>query len=142
DDGGLTFTDGQQLPAPSNGQLSDGTKLPQVSGDPDVKYVPGGTGCQFIYSSILVAGLGVAPNFTGTVQTMSVHRSTDCGHSWSGPFVVTPASNPHGLLSGVNARDAADKEFLDVDPDTGRVLMSWSNFTSTAFIPGGIEIGT
>lgn len=141
DDGGLTFTDGQQLPNVSQGQLS-GTLLPQVFGDPDIKYVPGGAGCQFIYSSILVAGLGPAPNFTGTVQTMSIHRSTDCGHTWSGPFVVTPASNPHGLLSGANAFDAADKEFMDVDPETGRVIMSWSNFTSTTFIPGGIEIST
>src|SRR5882672_3207540 len=141
DDGGLTFTDGQQLPNTSNGQLS-GTLLPQVFGDPDVKYVPGGAGCQFIYSSIMVEGLGPAPNFTGTVQTMSVHRSTDCGHTWTGPFVITPASNPHGLISNGNAFDAADKEFLDVDPETGRVMMSWSNFTSTTFIPGGIEIST
>jgi hypothetical protein len=77
-DGGLTFTDGQQLPNVALGTIS-GTPLPQVSGDPDVKYVPGGAGCQFIYSSILVAGLGPAPNYTGTVQTMSIHRSTDCG---------------------------------------------------------------
>jgi hypothetical protein len=45
-------------------------------------------------------------------------------------------------MSGSSAFDAADKEFLDVDPETGRVLMSWSNFTSTTFIPGGIEIST
>src|SRR4030095_9302986 len=35
---------------------------------------------------------------------------------------------------------AADKEFADVDPETGRVMMSWSNFTSIAFAPGGVEI--
>ena len=143
DDGGLTFTDGQQLPVTSNGQLSDGTKLPEVFGDPDIKYVSGGAGCQFIYTSILVIGYsGTAPNFTGTAQTMSVHRSTDCGHTWSGPFEITPATNPHGRLSGANAFDAADKEFIDVDPETGRTLISWSNFTSTTFIPGGIEIST
>src|SRR5204863_807370 len=44
--------------------------------------------------------------------------------------------------SGANARDAADKEFADVDPDTGRVMMSWSNFTTTAIAPGGVEIST
>ncbi|HET9833091.1 MAG TPA: hypothetical protein VFP91_15320, partial [Vicinamibacterales bacterium] len=66
DDGGATFVDGGQLPAVSNGQIA-GTALPQVSGDPDVKYVPGGGGCQFIYSSIFVKGFsGAAPNFTGT----------------------------------------------------------------------------
>src|SRR5204863_518775 len=34
-------------------------------------------------------------------------------------------------------QDTADKEFIDVDPDTGRVLMSWSNFT-----PSTIQIST
>jgi hypothetical protein len=143
DDGGATFVDGGQLPVAANGQIS-GTLLPQVSGDPDVKYVPGGAGCQFIYSSILLKGLGPVPNFTGTAQTMSFHRSTDCGHTWQGPFEVTPATNPHGVLSGPNARDAADKEFLDVDPDTGRVIMSWSNFSTPALtgITTGVEIRT
>src|SRR3989442_9476535 len=56
DDGGATFVDGGQLPSGANGQVSDGTKLPQVFGDPDVKYVPGGGGCQFIYSSSMVKG--------------------------------------------------------------------------------------
>jgi hypothetical protein len=140
DDGGATFVDGGQLPVVSNGHLADGTLMPEVSGDPDVKWVPGGGGCQFIYSSILLRGLGTAPNFSGSAQTMSVHRSTDCGHTWTGPFEVTAATNPTGVLTGGNARDAADKEFFDVDPETGRVLMSWSNFTSTAVIPGGVEI--
>jgi len=144
DDGGATFVDGGQLPVVANGQMGT-TKLPQVVGDPDVKYIGN---CTFIYSSIFVKGYsGVAPNFTGTAQTMSIHRSTDCGHSWSGPFEVTAATNPHGaLVSNVNlnARDAADKEFLDVDPDTGRVLLSWSNFSSVALtgILGGVEIRT
>src|SRR5215831_12859345 len=35
DDGGATFVDGGQLPVTANGQLSNGTKLPQVAGDPD-----------------------------------------------------------------------------------------------------------
>ena len=85
-----------------------------------------------------MAGITNPFSATGTAQTMCVHRSTDCGHTWSGPFEVTPATNPNGLLSSNGTpRDAADKEFADADPDTGRVLMSWSNFTSTAFAPGG-----
>ena len=73
---------------------------------------------------------------------MSVHRSTDCGHTWQGPFEVRPATNPNGLVSTTTGapRDAADKEFVDVDPDTGRVIMSWSNFTPVA--AGGVEIST
>jgi uncharacterized repeat protein (TIGR01451 family) len=142
DDGGAHFTYGHQLPSVSNGNIGT-TQLPQVVGDPVLAYVPGGSGGQFIYSSIEVVGRGTGTpgnTFAGTVQTMCVHLSTDFGHTWSGPFEVTPASNPHGLLSGNNARDAADKEWIAVDPDTGRVMMVWSNFTSTAFIPGGREI--
>jgi hypothetical protein len=133
DDGGVTFVDGGQLPSPGTDTIGT-TRLPQVFGDPEVKYMGG---CNFIYSSIVVAKFSP----TRTVQTMGVHRSTDCGHSWTGPFVVGPASNPHGQVSGTGSpRDAADKEFMDVDPDTGRVLLSWSNFTP--FSLGGVEIST
>jgi len=145
DDGGATFTDGGQLPTTGNSALNGtigATDYPQVFGDPDVKYVPGGNGLQFIYASILVKGLGSAPNFSGTAQTLCIHRSTDGGHTWQGPFEVTAATNPTGVLSNGNARDAADKEFIDVDPETGRVLASWSNFTSTKVIPGGVQIST
>lgn len=68
DDGGTTFTDGGQLPTTTNGTVPGGTAVPQVFGDPDVKYVPGGAGCQFIYASIMVKGLGTAPSFTGSAQ--------------------------------------------------------------------------
>lgn len=134
DDGGVTFVDGGQLPTPGT-DLIGTTRFPQVFGDPEVKYLGGST---FIYFSIMVKKL----NATGTAQTMCVHRSTDNGHTWSGPFEIPTATNPHGLLTGsaANARDAADKEFADVDPETDRVMMSWSNFTSTAFAPGGVEI--
>jgi hypothetical protein len=142
DDGGVTFTDGGQLPSASAGTIPTGAAVPQVFGDPDVKFVPGGAGGQFIYASIMVKGLGAGPSFTGSAQTMCVHRSTDFGHTWTGPFEVTAATNPTGVLTGVNARDAADKEFFDVDPDTGRVLMSWSNFTAASVIPGQVEIRT
>jgi hypothetical protein len=103
DDGGRTFTDGGQLP-------SGGFQA--VFGDPDIRYLGA---CSFVYSSILINVAGL--------QTMCVHRSTDCGHTWEGPFEVTSASIPG---------DDADKEFIDVDPETGRVLMSWTNFTATA----------
>jgi hypothetical protein len=123
DDGGKTFVDGGQLPSPGDSSIGT-TKLPQVFGDPDVKYLGG---CNFVYSSILIA------KFADTaVQTMGVHRSTDCGHTWTGPFEVTAATNPNGQLDQGEPVDAADKEFMDVDPDTGRVLLTWSNFTATS----------
>jgi hypothetical protein len=125
DDGGEHFVDGGQLPSPGVDTVGT-TRLPQVFGDPDVKYVGD---CTFIYSSIVLAKFSA----TQVVETMGVHRSTDCGHTWTGPFIVTPATNPSGKVD-VNGspQDAADKELMDVDPDTGRVALSWTNFTSTA----------
>ena len=114
DDGGTTFTDGGQLPAPD----PDANGLPQVFGDPEVKYLGG---CTFIYSSILIAEN--ADSAFGAAQTMGVHRSTDCGHTWRGPFEVAAATFPFAVDA-----DFADKEFMDVDPDTGRVMMTWTNF--------------
>jgi hypothetical protein len=131
DDGGVTFVDGGQLPSPGL-DLIGTTRLPQVLGDPDVRNLGG---CNFVYSSILVKKFSA----TRTVQTMAVHRSTDCGHTWAGPFEVTPVTNPNGLVTGAGVpRDSADKEFIAVDPETGRVLLTWSNFTPVA--AGGVEI--
>jgi hypothetical protein len=124
DNGGLTFVDGGQLPTPGN-QVVGSTTYPQIFGDPDIKYLGGST---FVYFSIEVVKSGV-----GTAQTMCFHRSTDYGHHWTGPFVIPSATNPGGQLDQFgNAADAADKEFADVDPDTGRVLMSWTNFQPSA----------
>jgi len=100
DDGGVTFVDGGQLPVTTGTSTIGATILPQVFGDPELKYLGA---CNFVYFSIMVKKFSA----TGTAQTMCVHRSTDCGHTWTGPFEVTSATNPHGLLSGANARDAA-----------------------------------
>ena len=145
-DAGATFTVGGMLPSPQQGTLG-GVAYPQVHGNPSVRYVPGGGGCQFIAVSAIVTGIGgsgAAPNiaYAGTAQTLAMHRSVDCGHTWTGPFEVAAATNPTGTLVGSNARDVADRPSIDVDPDTGRVLVSWSNFTSTTVIGGGVEIRT
>jgi hypothetical protein len=132
DNGGVTFVDGGQLPSPGTDSIG-GTLLPIILGDPDVKYLGG---CNFIYSSILIKKF----NATDTAQTMGVHRSTDCGHTWTGPFEVTSATNPNGIVVGTTPQDAADKEFMDIDAITGRVLLSWTNFTPTAI--GGVEIAS
>lgn len=105
DDGGVTFTDGGQLPASAN---------TQVFGDPEILYLGGST---FVYFSIFVNA--------GGIQTMCMHRSTDNGHTWTGPFEITPAT-----ISG----HAADKEFCSVDPDTGRVMMAWADFSGPAIL--------
>ena len=128
DDGGKTFVDGGQLPSPGDSAIGT-TLLPQIFGDPDVKYLGG---CNFVYSSIIIA------KFADTaVQTLGVHRSTDCGHTWTGPFEVTAATNPNGVLVEGEPADAADKEFIDVDPETHRVIMTWSNFT-----PDSVEMSS
>jgi hypothetical protein len=131
DDGGATFVDGGQLPTPGNDVIGT-TRFPQVFGDPDIDYLGA---CNFVYSSIIVKKFSA----TTAAQTLGIHRSTDCGHTWTGPFEVTAATNPNGLTDAAgNPLDAADKEFMSFDPDSGRVLMSWSNFTPAA--PGGVEI--
>jgi hypothetical protein len=134
EDGGKTFVDGGQLPTPGN-EVIGTTRFPQVFGDPDVKYLGD---CVFVYSSILVEKFSDTTN----VQTMGVHRSRDCGKTWEGPFEVTSATNPNGIVEDNVPLDAADKEFIDVDPDTGRVLLSWSNFTPAPTALGGVEIRT
>lgn len=131
DDGGNTFVDGGQLPVGPTTTIS-GQLFPQVFGDPDVKYLGG---CNFVYVSIMLKGFSA----TGTVQTLSIHRSSDCGHTWTGPYEITPATNPNGLLDADgDPEDAADKELSDVDPDTGRFMVCFSNFTPA--VEGGVEI--
>jgi hypothetical protein len=128
DDGGQTFTDGGQLPVTTGTVDLGGMLLPQVFGDPDVKYLGA---CNFIFSSILVAPFGSS----SSVQTMGFHRSTDCGHTWEGPFEVGPATNPNGLVdANGDPFDAADKEQLDVNRMTGRVMMTWTNFSEAVEI--------
>jgi hypothetical protein len=141
DDGGATFTDGGQLPVQGPITTISGTKYPQVFGDPEIKYLGGST---FVYFSI---GVFAHQNLAATnvaIQTMCVHRSTDYGHTWTGPFEIPSATNPHGAFTSATASgqadDAADKEFAGKDPSSNRVMMSWSNFTP--FAAGGVEIST
>ncbi|HEX8076340.1 MAG TPA: hypothetical protein VF511_00885, partial [Chthoniobacterales bacterium] len=131
DDGGATFTDGGQLPVPAAAQSTIGTtKYPQVFGDADIKY---GGGSTFFYSSIEVINSGGAP-----AQTMCIHRSTDNGHTWQGPFEITAATCPTeaGVCPPTN-RDSADKEFIDFNPATGRLIVAWSNFVAGG--SGGVQ---
>src|SRR5262245_1082848 len=131
DDGGVTFVNGGQLPVGPTTIIGN-QSFPQVLGDPDVKYLGG---CNFVYSSLLAKVYSA----TQVVGTLSIHRSTDCGHTWSGPFEGTPATNPHGL-GDVNGgpEGFADKDMADVDPDTNRYMLCWSNFTPAS--AGGVEI--
>jgi hypothetical protein len=107
-DGGQTFTYGGQLPVAGGGDA--------VYGDPDVKvWVNPNDGSKvFIYSSIYVT--------SGGLSSLCIHVSTDGGMTWTGPRAATPV-NSSSLF--------ADKPFIDVDPETGRVLLSWTSFGST-----------
>jgi len=134
EDGGKTFVDGGQLPSPGDESIGD-TKFPLVFGDPEVKYLGN---CVFVYASIVIEKV----SDTADVQTMGVHRSKDCGKTWEGPFEVTSATNPSGIVDGGVPQDAADKEFMDVDPESGRVILSWTNFTPAPTALGGVEIRT
>ncbi len=108
-DGGQTFTYGGQLPTAGNQDV--------VRGDPDVKAWrdPGTGNLTFVYSSIYQTA--------GGSNSLCVHVSTDGGVTWSGPREITSATSSTAF---------ADKEFIDVDPETGRVMVSWTSFTSGA----------
>jgi hypothetical protein len=98
------------------------THAGQVFGDPDVKWSPflnGGAG-GFIYSSIFVR------NSDG-VEGMCVNISDPNGANWSNPIQVPPTFRA-GTSPGPEDDDIADKEFIDVNLVTGRILMSWTNF--------------
>lgn len=122
DDGGNTFVDGGQLPVGPTTSIG-GDLYPQLFGDPDVKYLGG---CNFVYASLMTKGL----SGTGLVGTLGVSRSSDCGHTWSAPVEVPAATNPNAQVDvNGNAVDFADKELADVDPDTNRYELCWSNFS-------------
>ncbi|HEX5130961.1 MAG TPA: hypothetical protein VFX92_00590 [Candidatus Krumholzibacteria bacterium] len=102
-DDGATWTDGGQLPTLGGDA---------VFGDPDVKTWSDGNGTRyFVFSSIY--------QLTNGNASLCVHVSTDGGVSWTGPRIVTPATS---------STNFADKEFIDIDPETGRVFVSWTNF--------------
>ncbi len=125
DDGGATFVDGGSLPPGPTTSLS-GTLYPQIFGDPDIRYAGGST---FYYTSIMVKNNMGATGLPATSQTLSLHRSTDFGHTWQGPFEITGATRPR------TTTDSADKEFFDIHPVTGRLVVAWTNFIGS----GGAE---
>ena len=107
-DGGQTFTYGGQLPKADDDDA--------VYGDPDVKVWvdPATDSAVFVYSSIYRTSDGK--------NSLCIHVSTDGGVTWDGPRNVTTVESDSLF---------ADKEFLNVDPETGRVMLSWTSFGST-----------
>ena len=107
-DGGVTWTDG--------GQLATAGGSSAVYGDPDVKTWTNPVGGQvyFFYSSLYVTPAGQ--------NSLCLHVSTDGGATWVGPREVTTSTS---------ATDFPDKVFMGVDPETGRIFLSWTNFVGS-----------
>jgi hypothetical protein len=104
-DGGNNFVYGGPLP------VTAGTF---VNGDPSLTvWNPPSGPPVFYYSSLFT-------NLAGQ-NSLCIHRSTDGGATWQGPFEVTPA--PSGS-------DFPDREWVGVDPETGRLFVSWTHFGS------------
>ncbi len=113
-DGGATWTEVPVGPGGSG-------RLPtvvggSVFGDPDVKFDK--VNNRFIYSSIYVRP-------SDGRQGLCIHVSNSTGTTWTGPIEVTPS-----FIAGASA----DKEFIDVHPETGRILVTWSNFAASISI--------
>lgn len=103
-DNGVNWTDGGQLLNTGAGD--------DILGDPDVKtYTSGGGTRYFAYSSLY--------RLADNRRSLCVHISTDGGVSWTAPREVTSATT---------AADFPDKEFMDFDPETGRLFVSWTHF--------------
>jgi hypothetical protein len=107
-DGGANWTDGGQLPTAGGSSA--------VFGDPDVKTWTDLSGNVFFY----YVSLYVTP---AGQSSICLHVSADSGSTWVGPREVTTATN---------GSDFPDKEFMDVDPETGRIFVGWKNFGVTA----------
>ncbi len=107
-DGGLTWTAGpslfQTLPVLPSAPSAD------VFGDPDVKYDR--VNRRWIYSSLYQVN---------GQSGLCIHTSSNDGMSWNGPLVVTPSLESGGVL--------ADKEFIDINPVTGRIAATWARIT-------------
>ncbi len=103
-DDGASWTDGGQMPT------FGGDK---VYGDPDVKTWtdPNTSQVYFFFASLYSDTLGQS--------SLCINVSTDGGATWSLPRDVTTAKN---------GTDFPDKEFMGVDPETGRIFISWTNF--------------
>jgi len=114
--GGATFTDGGQLPT----KAADPND--SLSGDPDIKVWedPGSGTVYFIYSYIYFPDPGLS--------SLGVSVSTNGGATWSEPRDVTPANATN------TAGAFADKEYISVDEETGRLFISWSSFKTNGTI--------
>src|SRR5262249_572244 len=89
---GASFTDVGPLPAAAN---------TTINGDPCVAvYEPSAGSPIFYYTSLFRNASGQS--------TLCIHRSTDLGLTWAGPFEITAATI-----------SSADKEWVTVDKETG-----------------------
>jgi hypothetical protein len=106
-DGGETFIDAGQLPT------FEGLTL---FADPALAvHQPPGGAKVFYCASLYLAG---------DSRSVCIHRSTDGGATWEGPFDVLPATSATSLQ---------DKEWCAVDPESGRLFVSWTRVENTVF---------
>lgn len=109
-DGGDNFTYGGTLPAPPAPAA--------VGGDPSLTvWVPPVGPPVFYYSSLFTTSFGQ--------NSLCIHRSVDGGATWAGPYEISVA--PSGA-------DFPDREWISVDPETGRLFVSWTHFGATVTI--------
>ena len=101
-DGGATFSDAGQLAVPP-GSFS--------IGDPALGVWTPPSGSPVFYCATINTD-------ASNLSAIFLYRSTTGGATWSGPFMI-------GSSQGF-----PDREAMAVDPETGRVLISWTNYGS------------
>ena len=116
-DGGATWAEVPVGPG-GLGSLPTAPAGSSFFSDPDVKFDP--VNNRFIY-----AGIYVRPAGAGGLQGIAISISDATGGTWSNPIEATPT---------FIASSAADKEFMDVNPVTGRILITWTDFGATVTI--------
>ena len=112
-DGGATWS---IVPVgPGGAGVLPGLPGAQLRGDPDIKFDP--ISGRFIYSAIFIRAIDGLQGLSVSVS----NAGPDAGSTWSLPLEV-----PGAFIVGASA----DKEFIDVNPVTGRILISWTSFTA------------
>jgi len=128
-DGGKTFTDLGGLP---NADCASSI----IAGDPSVEaYTAGGT--TYFYISSIFIPFNVPEN---AMSLTACHVTTVGNLSCSQPIVAAISSDCAEVQPGFTVCGFLDKEYLSIDPQRGRLYMSYDEFGPSTNFSGVVEL--